>query len=100
MRTLTENDYRILARVFDNKTQRGFSKATGSTIEDIKLKLDLSESKIRDALKTLIEYGYVSKGIKKVRKDTFYITALGLNDLHSISENSIHIYNKGEIDNE
>lgn len=91
MRMLTENDYRILSRVFDNKSKKGFSRATGSTIEDVKAKIELSESKIRDALKTLIEYGYVEKGIKKVRKDTFFITELGLNDLRKINEMSVNI---------
>lgn len=97
MRTLTENDYRVLYRVFDKETQKGFSRANGSTIEEIKSKIDLSESKIRDALKTLEEYGYVNLGIKKVRKNTYYITALGMDDLKNLRDQSIKIERNGEI---
>lgn len=97
MRLLTENDYRVLSRVFDMKNDRGFSKATGTTIEELKGKLDLSESKIRDALKSLIEYDYVSFGIKKVRKNTYYVTALGLDDLKKINEKSVNIIKKDGV---
>jgi DNA-binding transcriptional regulator GbsR (MarR family) len=100
MRDLTENDYKVLTKVFDKTNDKGFSRATGSTIEDIKEKIDfLSESKIRSAIKALIEYEYVSKGVKKGKKDTFYITALGLTDLKNLNKKSINII-KGDGINE
>jgi DNA-binding transcriptional regulator GbsR (MarR family) len=97
MRVLTENDYRVLSKVFDSKNDKGFSRALGSTIEEIKNRLDLSDSKVRSAVKELIEYGYIDKGIKKGQKDTFYITALGLEDLKNISQKSINIIKEEKI---
>jgi len=97
MRMLTENDYRVLSKVFDNKINKGFSRALGSTVEDIKNKLDLSDSKVRSAIRVLVEYGYIDKGIKKGKKDTFYITALGLEDLKDISQQSINIVREANV---
>jgi len=100
MRDLTENDYKILGKVFDKTKDKGFSRATGSTIEEIKARIDfLSESKIRSAIRALIEYEYIGKGVKKGKKDTFYITALGLTELKNLNKKSINII-KGDVINE
>jgi DNA-binding PadR family transcriptional regulator len=100
MRLLTEKDYIVLAKIFDSKNDKGFSKATGSTIHDIKLRTDetntkISESKIRDALSSLLEYGYVEYGIKKIRQNTYFITAQGMDNLRKINIKSVKIVKEG-----
>lgn len=97
MRDLTENDYKVLTKVFDKSADKGFSRATGSTIEEIKTRIEfLSDSKIRSAIKALIEYEYVGKGVKKGKKDSFYITALGLADLQNLNKKTVNII-KGDV---
>jgi hypothetical protein len=101
LRLLTEKDYIVLSKVFDSKTEKGFSRATASTIEDIENRIGennkMSQSKIRDALRTLVEYEYIDKGIKKVRKDTFFVTAKGINDLTQINVRTVNI-TKGSVE--
>lgn len=97
MRTLTENDYKVLSKVFDTKNDKGFSRVSASTIEDIKSRLELSDSKVRSAIRTLCEYGFVETGVKKGKKITYYITNEGLKELESLTRKTINII-KGDVE--
>lgn len=88
MRILTENDYKILVYVLENKA---LSKTTGLTINVLKPLVNLSYTKINVALKTLMEYGFIELGISKGRERTFFVTEKGVLELKSITQNVVNI---------
>jgi DNA-binding transcriptional regulator GbsR (MarR family) len=100
MRVLTENDYRVMARILNRKENKGLSKTTGLTRNELKELASLSYTKIGDALNALIEYDFVSIGISKGREKTYFLTANGLNELNSLAQQVINIKKKESVDNE
>ena len=91
MKILTENDYKVLSRIFDIKENKGISKINGITRNELVKKTNLSYTKIRIAINSLIEYGFVEIGIAKGREKTFYITEEGLLELKNITMPSINL---------
>lgn len=98
MRLLTENDYKVMSKVLDRSGESGISKTTGTTVNIVAGKSSLSVTKVRDALNTLIEYGFIDMGISKGREKTYFITPNGMVELKSITQKSISI--KGDVINE
>lgn len=98
MRVLTENDYKVMSKVLDRSGETGISKTTGTTVSILAEKSNLSTTKVRDALNTLIEYGYIELGISKGRERTYFLTPNGMIELKSITQKSINI--KGDVINE
>ncbi|MEG2289665.1 MAG: hypothetical protein RSC24_06825 [Clostridium sp.] len=94
MRVLTEKDYKVMSKILNKN--KGNSKINGITRNELKCLTDLSYSKVGDALKSLIEHGFVEQGISKGREKTYFITQDGVLELKSIVECSVKI-NKGEI---
>ncbi|MBY6838809.1 hypothetical protein [Clostridium botulinum] len=91
MRILTENDYKVMTRILNRKENKGLSKTTGVTRNELKELTGLSYTKVGDALNTLIEYDFVSIGISKGRQKTYYLSVNGLNELKSLTEQVINI---------
>lgn len=95
MKLLTENDYKILTRVFHSDGSTGMTKLTGVTVKYLSEKTELSPSKIRMALSLLIEYGFIELGISKGRERTYYLTQDGFNEIKLLTKTTI-LNNKGE----
>ena len=91
MKVLTENDYKVLARIFDVKQNIGLSKVKGITRKSLVEKTGLSYTKVRLAISLLMEYGFVDMGIAKGKEMTFYITEKGLLELKNITMTSVNI---------
>lgn len=88
MDQFTENDFKILKAILDRgDNKKGLSIVTGTTVEEIVVKTNLSSKKIRDTLNKFKEIGYVDEGIKKVRTKTYIMTKEGLLFLKSIRMN-------------
>lgn len=96
MRILTENDYKVMSKILDKDGKTGLSKTTGTTVNIVAGKSNLSVTKVRDALNTLIEYGFVELGIAKGRERTYFLTPSGILELKSIVQKSISI--KGDVE--
>lgn len=90
-RILTEKDYKVMSKILDRKNNKGLSKTTGLTRKELETSCNVSYSKVTDALKSLIEYGFVDIGIAKGREKTYYLTEAGLNELREITKNVIRI---------
>ncbi|MEX0084144.1 hypothetical protein AB2T90_17095 [Clostridium butyricum] len=97
-RVLTEKDYRVMSKLLDRKNNKGLSKLTGLTRKELEVSCNVSYTKVKDALNSLIEYGFVDFGIAKGREKTYYLTQDGLNELREITKNVVKI--KEESDNE
>lgn len=91
MKVLTENDYKVLSRIFDVKENKGISKINGTTRNELVEKTDLSYTKIRIAINSLIEHGFVEVGIAKGRERTFYITEKGILELKELALPSVNL---------
>lgn len=104
MEELNSNDYKVLNSVIDTETNTGISKLRGRTVVELSDSTGLSTSKTRSALKKLLDKEFVAKGIKRVKSETFYITAAGINELKDITkavdgieiEDSVEEYQEGE----
>lgn len=96
MRVLTQNDYKVFSKVFASGAN---SKITGITVAELKESTELSSTKVRVAIKSLIDYGFVNIGISKGREKTYYITSSGANELKTISKPVIQS-KKESVDNE
>lgn len=95
MRILTEKDYRVMSKLLNRKENKGLSKTTGLTRKELEVLCNVSYSKIRDALETLMEYGYVNLGIAKGREKTYYLTAEGLTELKNVAKSVVDIKEDG-----
>lgn len=91
VKVLTENDYKVLSRMFDVKQNIGLSKIKGITRKTLTEKTGLSYTKVRMAISLLMEYGFVDMGIAKGKEMTFYITEKGLLELKNITLTSVKI---------
>lgn len=91
MRILTEKDYKVMTKILNRKENKGLSKQTGLTRKELQEATSLSYSKVRDALKSLIEYGFVDVGIAKGKERTYYLTMNGINELKDLSKSVINI---------
>jgi DNA-binding transcriptional regulator GbsR (MarR family) len=98
MRVLTEYDYKVLSKILNRDKDKGLSKTTGVTRNELKEWTGLSYTKVGDALKILIEYGFVAMGIAKGREKTYYLTPNGLTELKEITQKIINV-KKEKIEN-
>lgn len=81
----TENDYKILKAIIDrNNEKKGLCKGSGTSIKEIVDKTELSDKKIRQTLKKFEEDGFITKGLRIVRADTFILTEQGFEELNSL----------------
>lgn len=71
----TRIELKILGQLI---TDKSVAFALGLDIVGLSKVLEKSESTIRRAIKNLLELGYVAKGQRIVRCDTFYITEQGM----------------------
>ncbi|HDK7176575.1 TPA: ArsR family transcriptional regulator [Clostridium botulinum] len=84
----TENDYRILKAIIDrNDTKKGLCKGNGTTVKEIIEKTELSDKKVRQTLKKFEKLGFIDKGLKIIRADTFMLTKKGFEELNSLRVN-------------
>lgn len=95
MRVLTEKDYRVMSKLLNRKENKGLSKTTGLTRKELQTLCEVSYSKVRDALETLIEYEFVALGIAKGKEKTYYLTANGLNELKEVTKSVVKIKEDG-----
>jgi predicted transcriptional regulator len=98
MRTLTEKDYKVMTRIMNPKDKTGLSKLNGVTRKYLTEATKLSYSKVRLAIESLKEHGFIEEGIAKGRESTYYLTEKGMLELKSLAQSSIII--KGEKCNE
>lgn len=95
LRELTQNDIKIMANCYNEETGQGLSKIKGITVDEVYIKikdtLELSESKVRHALTTLVDYGYMDYGVKRGKKKTYHITENGCDYIASIKEKVCNI---------
>jgi hypothetical protein len=84
----TENDYRILKAIIDrNNEKKGLCKANGTTIKELVAKTQLSDKKVRLAIKSFLDCGYITEGASIVKAKTFILTPLGFEELNSLRKN-------------
>jgi hypothetical protein len=84
----TENDYKILKAIIDrNNEKKGLCKGSGTTIKEILEKTKLSDKKIRLTLKKFEEEGFVDKGLRIIKADTYILTPKGFEELNSLRIN-------------
>lgn len=96
MRVLTEKDYKVMSKILNSKEKIGMSKVTGVTRNQLRELTSLSYTKVGDALKALIEYGFVELGIAKGREKTYYLTSKGMEELRNIAMCSVKIESEGK----
>lgn len=94
MKLLTENDYKILTKVFNSKSTQGMSKISGVTVKYLSECTNLSLTKIRNALTLLIDYEFIDYGISKGRERTYYLTPKGFEEIRSLTKSTINVINK------
>jgi DNA-binding transcriptional regulator GbsR (MarR family) len=99
MRVLTEKDYKVLGKILNRANDKGLAKNSGVTRNELKEWTGLSYTKVGDALKILIEYGFVAMGIAKGRERTYYLTQNGLNELKEVTQKIVNV-KKEKINNE
>jgi DNA-binding transcriptional regulator GbsR (MarR family) len=99
MRILTEYDYRVLGKILNPEKDKGLSKTSGVTRNELKERTNLSYTKVGDALKILMEYEFVAMGMAKGREKTYYLTPNGLTELKEITQKIINV-KKEKISNE
>lgn len=86
--TFTKKDYEILKAIIDrNNERKGLCKGDGTTIKEIIEKTELSDKKIRQTLKKFEQKGFISKGLKIVKADTYILTQEGFRELNSLRIN-------------
>lgn len=96
---LTCKDVNILKSILDKDDKtKGRIKSNGTSVNDIKLKTDISDKKIRLALSKFIEAGYLIYGISVGRSKTYCITSKGIEMLVSLDKDIISL-EEGEEDN-
>lgn len=79
MEGFTENDFKILKSIIDRgDNKKGLTIASGTSIQDIVSKTNLSSKKVRDTIKKCVELGYVQEGLSRVRTKTYILTTNGL----------------------
>lgn len=84
----TTKDYEILKAIISrNDDKKGLCKANGTTIKEIIEKTQLSDKKVRVTLKRFEEEGFITKGAKNSKADTFILTEEGFIELKSLRTN-------------
>lgn len=97
MKVLTHNDYKIMSKILNVKEKKGISKLTGVTRKQLMELANVSYTKTGDALKLLMEYGFVDHGISNGRERTYYLTQKGMLELKNIAECSIEVNKGGNV---
>lgn len=86
--TFTENDYKILKSIIDrNNEKKGLCKGSGTTIKELVDKTNLSDKKVRIAIKKFLEVGFISEGAAIVKAKTYILTPEGFEELNSLRVN-------------
>lgn len=80
------NDISILRSIMDKETNRGLSKAKGTTIEQISKKTNLSVPKVRSTVKKFKDEGWIDEAIKVVNSKSYYVTQKGIDELKNLSK--------------
>ena len=84
----TENDYKILKAIIDRRDRtKGLCKGNGTTVKEIIEKTGLSDKKVRLTLKNFEEEGFISRGLKKVKADTYLLSTKGFEELSGLRKN-------------
>lgn len=84
----TTNDYEILKAIINrDDKKKGLCKANGTTVKEIIDKTKLSDRKVRLTLKRFEEVGFITKGAKIAKADTFILTEEGFLELKSLRMN-------------
>lgn len=89
MSNLNSNDYKILSSIVDKAKNRGLAIGRGSTLKQIIEKTNLSDVKVRNTLKILLEEGLIIQGVKKIRSKTYCISEKGIQTLKELTKNII-----------
>ena len=82
MLNLNSNDLVVLNSIIDKENNLGLCEARGMTKDLLVKKTELSLSTINRSIEKLLANEYISKGIKQVKKHSFYITQKGYNKLN------------------
>lgn len=84
----TKNDYKILKAIVDRgDNKKGLCKTSGTTIKELVEKTELSDKKVRNTLKQLLEVGYISEGVSIGKARTYMLTKEGFLELKSLRIN-------------
>lgn len=84
----TKNDYKILKAIVDRgDNKKGLCKTNGTTIKELVEKTELSDKKVRNTLKQLLEVGYISEGVSIGKARTYMLTKEGFLELKSLRIN-------------
>jgi predicted transcriptional regulator len=62
-------------------------KGSGTTIKEIVSKTQLSDKKVRQALKEFLEVGFIVEGASIIKAKTFILTTAGFEELNSLRKN-------------
>lgn len=92
MKNITQNDIKIMRYMYDIKTGRGLSQSKAMAIDEISSQIDfVSESKVRNTIRLLLDLGFVDYGIKNGKKNTYLVKPEGLNYIESIKKTVINL---------
>ncbi|MGL5330109.1 MAG: winged helix-turn-helix transcriptional regulator [Peptostreptococcaceae bacterium] len=86
--TFTEKDFEILKAILTRgDTKKGLSIAHGVTVIELAERTNVTTKKVREALKKLLEVGYVKEGLKKERAKTYILTQEGFAAIKELKMN-------------
>ena len=85
----TKNDYKVLTNIIDEDMNKGTNKLNGVTIKHICEKTNLSDKKVRIAIKHFLEDKMVQNGLSDGRSQTFYLTDTGIQEIININNSII-----------
>ena len=77
----SRNDYKILIYLYNSEC---FTEINALPIKNIQNNLDLSQNKIRNALKSFKNVGFVNEGATIQRAKTYYVTKMGIKKIEDI----------------
>lgn len=89
MANLNSNDYKILESIIDREKNRGLSTGRGSTKKQIMEKAKLSNVKVGNTLKALLEEELIAFAVKHAQANTYCITEKGIAKLKELKTNII-----------
>lgn len=85
MHVYTHYDYKILKNILDkNDLDKGLKKAKGTSVKEIVTKTGLSDKKVRNTIKLLMEDNLIFNGISNGKTRTFCVSEEGLEEIQSI----------------
>ena len=78
---ITKNSLRLLTVILNAEAT---NQLTAVPISTLSKKIDVSTMTIRNSIRTLMEWGYVSEGFTQINARTYYITKTGIAMVHEI----------------